>query len=142
VFTALAADDAESLPRIAAFLQGLQELGWTVGRNLSIDYRFGAGDADRFRKYAAELVVLAPEVILATSGLLMGPLLQATRTVPIVFVATVDPVGAGYVAGLARPGGNATGFSTSEYGIAVKWLELLKQIAPSVTRVAVIRMPH
>jgi putative tryptophan/tyrosine transport system substrate-binding protein len=141
VFTALAADDPESLSRVAAFLQKMQELGWTVGRNLLVEYRFGTGDASRIRKYAAELVALAPDVILATSGLLMGPLLEASRSIPIVFVAATDPVGGGYVASLAHPGGNATGFSVYEYGIASKWLELLKQIAPSVTRVAVIRNP-
>jgi putative tryptophan/tyrosine transport system substrate-binding protein len=134
-----AANDPEFSRRVAAFLQGLQELGWTDGRNLRIEYRFGAADVGRIRRYAAELVALMPDVILATSGLFMGPLLEATRALPIVFVAALDPVGAGYVASLARPGGNATGFSVFEHGIGTKWLELLKQIAPSVTRVAVIR---
>jgi putative ABC transport system substrate-binding protein len=139
IFTALAADDPEMLLRIAAFLQGMQELGWVVGRNLRIEYRFGAGDAGLIRRYASELAALTPNVILATSGLLMEPLLGATRSVPSVFVAAADPVGAGQVASLARPGGNATGFMNFEYGIGAKWLGLLTQIAPSVRRVAVIR---
>jgi putative ABC transport system substrate-binding protein len=133
------ADDPEGQARIAAFLQGLQQLGWADGRNLQIDTRWGAGDADRFRKYAAELVALAPDVILAAGGAVVPSLLQATRTVPIVFTQTSDPVGAGFVDSLARPGGNATGFLGFEYGIGAKWLELLKEIAPRVTRVAVIR---
>jgi putative ABC transport system substrate-binding protein len=133
------ADDPEGQARIAAFLQGLQQLGWAEGRNLQIDTRWGAGDADRFRKYAAELVALAPDVILAAGGAVVPPLLQATRSVPIVFTQTPDPVGAGFVDSLARPGGNATGFLTFEYGISAKWLELLKEIAPRVTRAAVIR---
>jgi ABC-type uncharacterized transport system substrate-binding protein len=137
----VAADDPVGQARIAAFLQGLQELGWTVGRNIRIDYRWAAGNADRTRGYAAELVALAPEVILAPGSASAGPLLQATRAVPIVFVTTVDPVGAGFVASLARPGGNATGFLAFEYGISAKWLELLKEIAPRVTRAAVIRDP-
>ena len=135
----LAADDAEGQARLAAFLQGLQEAGWAVGRNVRIDLRWGAGDADRFRKQAAELVALAPDVVLASGLPVVGPLLQATRTVPIVFAQVVDPVGAGLVASLARPGGNATGFTIFEYGIAGKWVELLKEIAPGVTRVAVLR---
>jgi len=133
------ADDPEGQARIAAFLQGLQQLGWAEGRNLQIDTRWGAGDADRFRKYAAELVALAPDVILAAGGAVVPPLLQATRSVPIVFTQTPDPVGAGFVDSLARPGGNVTGFTTFEYGISAKWLELLKEIAPRVTRAAVIR---
>jgi putative ABC transport system substrate-binding protein len=133
------ADDPEGQARIAAFLQGLQQLGWAEGRNLQIDTRWGAGDADRFRQYAAELVALAPDVILAAGGAVVPPLLQATRSVPIVFTQTPDPVGAGFVDSLARPGGNATGFLTFEYGISAKWLELLKEIAPRVTRAAVIR---
>jgi putative tryptophan/tyrosine transport system substrate-binding protein len=133
------ADDPEGQARIAAFLQGLQQLGWADGRNLQIDTRWGAGDADRFRKYAAELVALAPDVILAAGGAVVPSLLQATRTVPIVFTQTSDPVGAGFVDSLARPGGNATGFLGFEYGIGAKWLELLKEMAPRVTRVAVIR---
>jgi putative tryptophan/tyrosine transport system substrate-binding protein len=137
----LAADDPEGQGRLAAFLQGLQQLGWTAGRNLQIDTRWVAGNADHIRKHAAELVALAPDVILSTGTAVAGPLLQATRTVPIVFVQVVDPVGAGFVASLARPGGNATGFTTFEYGIGAKWLELLKEIAPSVTRAAIIRDP-
>ena len=135
----LAADDLEGQARIAAFLQGLQEGGWSVGRNVRIDYRWALGDAERSRKYAAELVALAPDAILAAGGAVVAPLLQATRTVPIVFVQTPDPVGAGFVASLARPGGNATGFAIFEFGISGKWLELLKEIAPRVTRAAVLR---
>jgi putative ABC transport system substrate-binding protein len=134
-----AADDPEYQARLAAFLQGLQELGWTVGRNVRIDYRWGAGDAERIRRYAAELAALAPDIILATGASTVGPLQQATRTVPIVFVNVTDPVGGGFIASLARPGGNATGFSFFEYGMSGKWLELLKEIAPRVTRAAVIR---
>jgi putative ABC transport system substrate-binding protein len=117
--------------RFAAFAQGLQQLGWTDGRNVRIDARWGAGDADRFRSYAAELVALVPDVILASSGPVVGSLLQATRTLPIVFAQVADPVGAGYVESLARPGGNATGFIAYEYGLSAKWLELLKQVAPA-----------
>ena len=135
----LAADDAEGQARLAAFLQGLQEAGWAVGRNVRIDLRWGAGNADRFRKQAAELVALAPDVVLASSLPVVAPLLQVTRTVPIVFVQVADPVGAGLVASLARPGGNATGFTVFEFGIAGKWVELLKEIAPGVTRAAVLR---
>ena len=139
VLMALAADDPEAQRRMTAFVQGLQELGWTDGRNVRIDTRWGAGDADRMRKYAAELVALAPDVILASGGTVVGALLQVSRTVPIVFTLTVDPVGAGFVESLARPGGNATGFTGFEYGISGKWLELLKEIAPRVTRAAVLR---
>jgi putative tryptophan/tyrosine transport system substrate-binding protein len=136
----LAADDPEGQPRITAFEQGLRELGWAVGRNLRIDYRWAAGDPDRLRKYAAELAVLAPDVILAGGGTpLVVALQQATATVPIVFVGVADPVGAGLVGSLARPGSNATGFTVYEYSISGKWLELLKEIAPRVTRAAVIR---
>jgi putative ABC transport system substrate-binding protein len=137
----LGSDDAEGQARNAAFLQGLQELGWTVGRNVRIEYRWGAGDAELFRRYASELVALAPDVILAGGGAVVPSLLQATRTVPIVFTGTPDPVGAGFVESLGRPGGNATGFTIYEYGISGKWLELLKEIAPHVTRAAVIRDP-
>jgi putative tryptophan/tyrosine transport system substrate-binding protein len=139
VLMTLAADDPEGQARLTAFVQGLQELGWTDGRNVRIDYRWAAGDAERARRYAAELVALAPDVILAHGGSIVPSLLQATRTVPIVFTQTPDPVGAGFVNSLARPGGNATGFITFEYGISAKWLELLKEIAPRVTRAAVIR---
>jgi putative ABC transport system substrate-binding protein len=139
VLMGLAADDPEAQDRIAAFEQSLQQLGWTDSRNLQIDYRRGAGDTDPTRRYAAELVALEPDVILASGGTVVGALLQATRTVPIVFTQTPDPVAAGFVKSLARPGGNATGFTTSEYGISGKWLELLKEIAPGVTRAAVLR---
>jgi putative ABC transport system substrate-binding protein len=141
VLLPIATDDPQSPLRIAAFLQGLQQLGWADGRNVRIEYRWGAGDAERIRRYAAELVALAPDVILATGSATLGPLLQATRTVPIVFVIVPDPVGAGFVDSLAHPGGNVTGFLMFEYGISGKWLELLRQIAPDVTRVAVIRDP-
>jgi putative ABC transport system substrate-binding protein len=137
----LGSDDAEGQARNAAFLQGLQELGWTVGRNVRIEYRWGAGDAELFRRHGLELVALAPDVILAGGGAVVPSLLQATRTIPIVFTGTPDPVGAGFVESLARPGGNATGFTIFEYGISGKWLELLKEIAPHVTRAAVIRDP-
>ena len=137
----LGSDDAEGQARNAAFLQGLQELGWTVGRNVRIEYRWGAGDAELFRRHGLELVALAPDVILAGGGAVVPSLLQATRTVPIVFTGTPDPVGAGFVESLARPGGNATGFTIFEYGTSGKWLELLKEIAPHVTRAAVIRDP-
>jgi ABC-type uncharacterized transport system substrate-binding protein len=135
------ADDTDVQARLAAFQQGLQQLGWTDGRNVQIEYRRGAGDADRIRRFAAELVALAPDVILASGTATVGALQQATRTVPIVLVNVTDPVGAGFVDSLARPGGNITGFLSFEYGLAGKWLELLKQIAPGVTRVAVIRDP-
>ena len=133
------ADDAEGQARLVAFVQGMQEAGWAVGRNMLIDIRWGAGIGDSFRRYAVELVALTPDVILGASGTTVPALLQATRTVPIVFAQTGDPVGAGFVASLARPGGNATGFTQLEFGITGKWLELLKQIAPSLTRAAVIR---
>jgi len=135
----LAADDPEGRARVTAFAQALQQLGWIDGRTVRIDYRWGAGNADRFRRYAGELVALAPDVILASSTPAVASLQQATLTVPIVFAQVIDPVGAGLVASLARPGGNATGFTVFEYGIGAKWLELLKEIAPLVTRVAVLR---
>jgi putative tryptophan/tyrosine transport system substrate-binding protein len=141
VLMSSSADDADGQARMAAILQGLEPLGWSVGRNVRIDLRWGAGDLDRFRRYAAELVALSPDVIVATAGSIVGMLQQATRTVPIVFVTTIDPVGSGFVASLARPGGNATGFTAREFSMSGKWLELLKEIAPSVTRVAVIRDP-
>src|SRR5262249_52148141 len=137
----LAGDGPESPVRVAAFAQGLQELGWVVDRNVRIDTRWGAADVDRSRGYAAELVPLAPDVILASGTPSVMALLQATRTVPIVFANVIDPVGSGFVESLARPGGNATGFSMFEYGISGKWLEVLKEIAPRVTRVAVFRDP-
>jgi ABC-type uncharacterized transport system substrate-binding protein len=139
VLMTTAADDAEGQARIAAFVQVLQQLGWTDGRNMRIDTRWSGGYADDTRKYAAELVALAPDVILAPGSLTVGPLLQATRALPIVFVHVPDPVGAGFIDSLARPGGNATGFLLFEYGLSGKWLELLKQIAPGVTRAAIIR---
>jgi ABC-type uncharacterized transport system substrate-binding protein len=135
----VAADDPEGQARLMAFVQGLQQLGWIEGRNARIDYRWAAGDAERIRRHVAELVALAPDVILATGTATVAPLLQATRTVPIVFVQVIDPVGAGFVANLARPGRNATGFTVFEFGMSGKWLELLKEIAPRVTRVAVLR---
>jgi putative ABC transport system substrate-binding protein len=139
VLMPLAADDPQSKARLAGFLQGLEELGWTVGRNVQIHSRWGAMDADQISKYAAELVALAPDVILASGTSTMTPLLRVTRTVPIVFTNLGDPVGSGLIENLARPGGNATGFMLFEYGFTAKWLELLKQIAPRVTRAAVIR---
>jgi ABC-type uncharacterized transport system substrate-binding protein len=135
------ADDRDAQARLAAFLQGLAQLGWTDGRNVRIEIRRGGGDAEHIRQYAAELVALAPDVILTSGAAPTSPLLQATRSVPIVFTGLVDPVGAGVVDSLARPGGNATGFILFEYGLSGKWLELLKQIAPGVTRAAVIRDP-
>jgi ABC-type uncharacterized transport system substrate-binding protein len=139
VLMAIAADDPEAQARLTAFVQGLQQLGWTVGQNVRVDYRWGGSNADDLRKYAAELVALAPDVILAHSSASVAPLLWATRTVPLVFTIVADPVGAGFVESLARPGGNATGFTNFEYSIAGKWLELLKEIAPGVTRAAVLR---
>jgi putative ABC transport system substrate-binding protein len=137
----LAADDPETGARRAAFLQGLQELGWSEGRNLRIDYRWGVGDSDRHRANAAELVALAPDVILAHGSPIVRQLQRATRIVPIVFVSVADPVGGGFAASLAQPGSNATGFMNLEYGLGGKWLELLKQIGPQVTRAGVIRDP-
>ena len=139
VLTNLAADDPESQSRNAGFLQGLQQLGWTVGRNASIDYRFTLGEPERTRKYAGEIVALAPDVILSVGAAATAAIQQATRTVPTVFVLLPDPVGAGVVESLARPGGNATGFTPYEFGMSAKWLELLKEMAPGVTRAAVIR---
>ncbi len=135
----LSADDPQAQARVAAFLQGLQEAGWAVGRNVQIDIRWGMGDAERIRKNVTELVALAPDVIFANTFPIVVTLQQTTRTVPIVFAGLIDPVGAGLVASLARPGGNTTGFAGFEYGMSVKWLELLKQIAPHMTRVAVLR---
>ena len=134
-------DDAYSLPRITAFVQGLEEFGWTVGRNVRLDYRWGVLDADRVRKDAIELVALAPDVILVMTGVAAGMLQQVTRTIPIVFVLAFDPVGAGLVANLGRPGRNATGFASTEFSFAAKWLQLLKEIAPRVRRVAVLHDP-
>jgi putative tryptophan/tyrosine transport system substrate-binding protein len=133
------ADDPEAQARLGAFLQGLQQSGWTIGRNVRVDVRWAGADAADIRRHAAEVVALAPDVILAHANSVVGPLLQATRTVPIVFPVVGDPVGAGFVDSLARPGGNATGFMTSEFSIGGKLLELLKQLAPGVTRAAVLR---
>jgi putative ABC transport system substrate-binding protein len=135
------ADDMDVQTRLAAFQQGLQQLGWTDGRNVRIEYRRGAANADRIRRFAAELVAFEPDVIVASGTSTAGALQQATRSVPIVLVNVADPVGAGFVESLARPGGNITGFLNFEYGLASKWLELLKQIAPGVRRVAVMRDP-
>jgi putative ABC transport system substrate-binding protein len=137
----LTADDPEWQARSNAFIQGLQERGWSDGRNMRVEYRWGLGDLDRLRKYAAELVALAPDVILAAGAPAVMSLQQSSRSVPIVFVNVLDPVGAGYVNSLARPGGNATGFAVSEFGLSAKLLELLKRVAPQVVRVAVVRHP-
>jgi putative ABC transport system substrate-binding protein len=142
VLNTLASDDVHGQERIGVFLQGLQQAGWSIGSNLRVEQRWwNRNDADVMRKLAAELIAVAPDVILATGGVAVGPLAQATRTVPIVFTNTPDAVGAGFVDSLSRPGGNITGFTQFEYGISVKWLELLKQVAPSVRRVAVLRDP-
>jgi putative tryptophan/tyrosine transport system substrate-binding protein len=137
----LAAADLDAQANVAVFLKALQQLGWIDGRNVRFEYRWGAGSADNIRKYAAELVALAPDIILATGTAGMRPLLQATRTVPIVFANVADPVGAGFVDSLSQPGGNATGFMQFEYNLSGKWLELLKEIVPGVTRAAVLRDP-
>jgi putative ABC transport system substrate-binding protein len=142
VLMAAAADDPEFKTRIAVFLQSLQQLGWVDGRNVLIDTRWATTNADDIRRHAAELAALAPDVLVSGTGTAtVAPLLQATRTVPIVFVVVIDPVGAGFVASLARPGGNATGFTMFEYGMSGKWLELLKELAPRMTRAAVFRDP-
>ena len=133
------AADPDAQARLAVFVRGLQQLGWTDGRNVRIDTRWAEGDADAIRKHASELAALAPDVILASGSAAVGPLLQATRTVPIVFTIVPDPVGAGFVDSLSRPGGNATGFVQFEYSLSTKWLELLKEIAPRVTRAPVLR---
>jgi putative ABC transport system substrate-binding protein len=137
----LAADDPEGQSRVAAFLQGLQEAGWAVGRNVNIDVRWAAGEADRFRRYAMEIVALTPDVTLTSATPSTRAMQQATRTVPSVFVLVPDAVGTGIVDSLSRPGGNTTGFTSTELGMSVKWLELLKEIAPKVTRAAVLRDP-
>src|SRR4249919_1441630 len=141
-FAGLDRGDPEVTARVAAFQQALAGLGWIGGGNVRIDYRWGGGDADLRRKYAAELVALGPDVILAVGSPSITPLLQASGTVPIVFVNVVDPVGSGYVASLARPGGNITGFTQFEYRISGKWLELLKELAPNMLQAAVIRNPE
>jgi putative ABC transport system substrate-binding protein len=137
----LAADDPEAQRRMNAFVQGLQQLGWMDGLNVRIDARWSVGESERMRKNAAEVVGLAPDVIVAEGSASLAPLLPMTRTIPVVFTIVPDPVGAGFVDSLSQPGGNATGFSQFEYGLSGKWLELLKEIAPSMTRVAVLREP-
>ena len=141
VLEPLAADDPEAKARHKAFEEALQQLGWTLGQNVQLEYRSAGGDPDRLRTVVAELIALAPDVILSQSSNSLAALLQATRTIPIVFTVVADPVGAGYVESLAHPGGNATGFTNFEYSIAGKWLELLKEIAPRITQVAVLRDP-
>jgi putative ABC transport system substrate-binding protein len=141
VLSPLPADHSDDQVRYAAFLEALRQLGWTDGRNVRIDARWSAGDAAITRKYAAELVALAPDIILATGGLGTAEMLQATRSVPIVFVIVPDPVGSGFVESLSRPGGNATGFMQFEYTLSAKWVELLKEIAPGVTRAAILWDP-
>src|SRR5215472_10220770 len=135
----LAEDDREEQARLALFRRALQEAGWVDGQNVKIDTRWGAGDAERYRKYAAELVALEPDVIVTATTPAALPLKQATRRVPIVFVSVIDPVGSGLIASLSRPGGNVTGFLSFEYALAAKWLDVLKEIAPKLSRVAVLR---
>jgi putative tryptophan/tyrosine transport system substrate-binding protein len=142
VLMSVTEDDPEGQARVAAFVQTLQRSGWTTGRNVQIDIRWGVADAASARRYAAEMVALAPDVILTVASAATAAMQEATRTLPIVFVNVADPVAAGYVASLARPGGNVTGFTVLEYGLSGKWLELLKEIAPDVRRVAVLRDPH
>jgi putative ABC transport system substrate-binding protein len=142
VLANLNSDDQEGQTRNAVFLQELQGLGWTVGRNVRIDYRWGVGNPELYRRLAADLVALAPDVILTNGTSTVGPVLETTRTVPIVFVNVTDPVAGGFVESLARPGGNATGFSSAEYGMSGKWLELLKEISPHAKRAAVVRNPR
>ena len=141
VLMSTASDDSLGQAYSAAFAQGLQQLGWEIGSNIRIDYRWGSGDTERFRKYAAELVGLSPDVILGTAASIVRALQEASRTIPIVFVTTIDPVGSGLVASLSHPGGNATGFIAFEFSLSAKLLELLKEIAPGVNRVAVLRDP-
>jgi putative tryptophan/tyrosine transport system substrate-binding protein len=138
----LAAGDSESTIRLATFRQALQLLGWTEGRNLRIESRFGASDAEQSRKYAAELLALAPDVIVTNATVTLSAVLQATRSVPVVFTLVADPVGGGFIRSLARPGGNVTGFTNFEYGISAKWLELLKQVVPRMTSAMVLRDPN
>ena len=140
VLGGISEDDTEGQARQAALRQALQQLGWTEGRNIRLDYRSrSGGNIEHVRRNAAELIALGPDVIVVTGGLNVEALQRATRTIPIVFVSLIDPVGAGFVESLARPGGNTTGFTAFEYGISAKWVELLKEIAPSVTRVGVMR---
>jgi putative ABC transport system substrate-binding protein len=142
VLTYLEESDPQSKIYLDEFVQALQKLGWTIGRNLRIDYRWTGSDAERARKYAAELVALAPDAILVAGGGMLGPLQRATHTIPIVFVQVADAVGGGFVKSLAKPGGNATGFTNFEFDISTKWLELLKEIAPRMSRTAVLRDPN
>jgi putative ABC transport system substrate-binding protein len=139
VLVPFAEDHPVGQARVTAFLQGLQQSGWTDGRNVRIDYRWSAGDADRTRKLATELIALGPDVVMAFTSAAVAPLRQATSTVPIVFAVVADPVGAGYVESLAQPGGNVTGFAAQEYAVSGKWIELLKELVPHLTRVAVLR---
>ena len=141
VLTGLAANDPQGQATVAALVQALQHLGWVDGRNMKIDFRWGAGSPDDMRKYAVELVTLSPDVMVATGGASVGPLLQATRTVPIVFANVPDPVGSGFVESLSRPGGNATGFVQFEYNLSGKWPDFLRQIAPGVTNTAILWDP-
>jgi putative ABC transport system substrate-binding protein len=141
VLMSMVESDPAGLEYITAFAQGLAEQGWIVGRNVRVEYRWGAGDLDRFRRYAAELVALSPDVVVASAGSIVSAFQQASRTIPIVFVTTIDPVGGGWVESLSRPGTNATGFASHEFSMSGKRLELLKDIAPGVKRVAVIRDP-
>jgi putative tryptophan/tyrosine transport system substrate-binding protein len=141
VLMSVGESDPEGQAQLTAFMQKLKEFGWAEGRNLRLNIRWGAGDGERYHRYAAELVALAPDVIVASSSPVVAALQQATRAVPIVFIGVIDPVGAGFVASLARPAGNATGFALFEYAIGAKWLQLLKEVAPHVTRAAVLRDP-
>ena len=141
VLVSMVESDPRRLEYITAFAQGLADLGWAVGRNVRIDYRWGAGDLDRFRRYAAELVALSPDVVLASAGSIVGAFQQASRTVPIVFVTTIDPVGGGWVESLSRPGTNATGFASADFSMSSKRLEMLKEIAPDVKRAAFLQNP-
>jgi putative ABC transport system substrate-binding protein len=141
ILMTLAEDDAEGRLRVDAFVKAMQELGWVRNKNIAYETRWGAGDMDRSRAFAAEMAALAPDIVLAPGSVTVGPLLQATRTVPIVFVHVPDPVGAGFVESLARPGGNATGFIQFEFSISGKWLELLKEISPTISRAGVLRDP-
>ena len=141
VLMSVADGDSEGQASVIAFVQRLKELGWTDDRTVRLDIRWGAGDRERYRRYARELAALSPDVLLGMTSSVLAALQEATRAVPIVFVAVIDPVGAGLVDSMARPGGNSTGFIAFEYAIAAKWLELLKEIAPNVTRMAVLRDP-
>jgi putative ABC transport system substrate-binding protein len=142
VLHAAAENDPDVQHNMSVFLKGLRELGWRRGDNLEIDYRWGAGNPEYIQRHAAELIALAPDLILASGNAVMAPVSRATRSIPIVFVNVADPVGAGFVDSLSRPGGNATGFMQFEYSLAAKWMEMLKQIAPSTTRAAVVRDPE